>query len=219
MLFNKDYLFIHIPRTAGKCIKSSIIPFLNKPIYLSQETINEEYFDENDFLKINKKFVHFSLSEIKFFHGENEEELPKIEEIKNIIICLRNPLDRIKSMYKFDFLKNSYSGDFESFISKLGETRWTRNIKDFCAIENEMPNNLKFIRFSNLEEDLSKLLNINNIDINFKKHNQIAELTEAQKKDLFKIKDLNKAISNINFWEEWSIKIGLINPITEKDFL
>lgn len=40
---------------------------------------------------------------------------------------------------------------------------------------------------------------------------------QNKKKKLFKIKDTQKVISNINKWEAWSIKNGLFNPITEKD--
>jgi len=218
MLYNKDYLFIHIPRTAGKCIKSSLIPILEKPIYLAQKKTHPKFFNKQDFIQIKDNFVHLSLEEIEFF-SKKENELPNINNIKNIIICLRNPLDRVKSLYKFHRFKGTYSNDFESFILKLGQKRWTRNIKSFCTINNEIPKNVKFIKFDSLEKDLCKLLHINYIDINTKKHNQLVNLNQIQKNNLFKIKNINKAISIINTWEEWSIQKGLFNPVTEKDFL
>jgi hypothetical protein len=244
MLYNKDYLFIHIPRSAGKCIKSAIIPFLEKPIYLSQNQINNKFFNEKDFININKSFVHFSLEEInhlnenkniidfykntsikiknekliKSINNLNKKELPDFKN-KKIIICLRNPLDRAKSLYKFKCVKDGYLNYFELFTNILGKERFLRNTKSFFTINGEIPSNVEFIRFDSLENDLSKLFNINKIDVESKKHNQVYELNEGQKTKFFKVKDINKVISNINKWEEWSIQKGLLNPITEKDLL
>jgi len=216
MLFNKDYLFIHIPRTGGKCIKSALIPFLEKPIYLAQKEMHTKFFNRKDFINIKYNFVHFSLEEIKC---SAETELPDLNNIKNIIICLRNPLDRAKSLYKFAFFKGDYAKDFESFISELGESRWRRTTKDFCTIDNQIPQNVKFIKFSNLEEDLCNLLSINEIDLKSKKHNEIKHLNDMQKKEFFKVKNIGKVIDSINTWEGWAIQKGLLNSITEKDFL
>jgi hypothetical protein len=236
MLYNKDYLFIHIPRSAGKCIKSSIIPYLNKPIYFAQKSINKNFFNHNDYIKVNEFLVHTSLDEIEFLKSiKNAKEikderlsrmfienqnLPDLKQIKNIIICLRNPLDRAKSLYKYECIKHSYEEDFESFTDFLGKGhKFFSNTKNYCTINNELPDNIKFIRFDSLEEDLCKLFNVNKIEVQSKKHNQLIELNEPQKEKFFKVKDINRVIFNINTWEEWAIKRRLLNPITEKDLL
>ena len=200
MLFNKDYLFIHIPRTAGKCIKSSVIPFLEKPIYFAQKVINEKYFNKNDFIIINKFLVHSSLEEIEFLKNiknlkeitderlsrmfiENQH-LPDLKHIKNIVICLRNPLDRAKSLYKYQCFRKKYTKDFESFTDLLGkEYKFFSDTKNYCTINNEIPENTKFIRFDFLEEDLCKVLSVKNINVKSKKHNEIAILNEERKKE------------------------------------
>jgi hypothetical protein len=246
MLFNKDYLFIHIPRTAGKCVKSACIPFLDKPLYLAQRHTEPKHFNDNDFTRINKLLVHSSLEELKYLkeinHLENipqedilrrptmfirNQILPNIDEAKKIIICLRNPLDRAKSLYKFDFFKaltfqnrkdKKFSfPDFDTYLLKLGKTLWRGSIKNFCTINGQIPKNVHFIKFSNLQKDLSDLLNVNNIDIKSRQHNQIKELTDIQKESFFKLKDKEKAIDIINTWEEWAIQRGLLNAVTEKD--
>jgi hypothetical protein len=236
MIYNKDYLFIHIPRSGGKCIKSSVIPFLEKPIYFAQKAINEKFFNKNDYIRINKFLVHSSLDEIELLKKiknpkEIEDErlsnmfiehqhLPNLKEIKNIVICLRNPLDRAKSLYKYQCFLKKYREDFETFTDLLGKGyKFFSNTKNYCTINNEIPENIKFIRFDSLEEDLCKLLNVNKIDTQSKKHNQVYELNESQEDKFFKVKDVNRVISNINTWEEWSIQRGLLNSVTEKDFL
>ena len=236
MIYNKDYLFIHIPRSAGKCIKSAIIPFLEKPIYFAQKSINKNFFNHNDYIRINEFLVHISLDEIEFLKSiknakeiKNErlsrmfienQNLPDLKEIKNIVMCLRNPLDRAKSLYKYQCFLKKYKENFETFTKLLGKrNKFFSNTKNYCTINNELPDNIKFIRFDSLEEDLCKLFNVNKIDIQSKKHNQIYELNEAQNEKFFKVKDINRAISNINTWEEWAIQSGLLNAVTEKDFL
>jgi len=243
MLYNKDYLFIHIPRSAGKCIKSAIIPLLERPIYFAQRDISKKFFNKNDFNKIGGEAVHLSLEEINHINQNkslvdfykntsiifkdqtltdqtiiNKKELPDFKN-KKIIACLRNPLDRAKSLHKFSCIKGEYLGCFQSFTSILGKSRFLRNTKSFFTINEKLPQNVNFIRFDSLEEDLCKLFNVNKIDVKSKHHNQVYELNEVEKAILFKVEDINKVISNINKWEEWSIQRGLLNPITEKDFL
>jgi hypothetical protein len=237
MIYNKDYLFIHIPRSAGKCIKSSIIPLMQKPIYFAQKHIDKKFFNQNDFILINPSSVHISLEEIDFLKNfKNAQEIkdkrlsdmfienqyvPDLKQIKNIIICLRNPLDRAKSLYKYEFFKRDYRADFETFTEKLVQqkAKFFSPTKHYCTINNELPDNIKFIRFDFLEEDLCKLFNVNKIDVQSKKHNQIHKLNESEKHTFFKFKDVNKVISNINTWEEWVIQKGLLNAVTEKDFI
>ena len=236
MIYNKDYLLIHIHRSAGKCTKSSVIPFLEKPICFAQKVINEKFFNKNDYIRINKFLVHSSLDEIELLKKiKNPEEikdkrlsnmfienqnLPDLKEIKNIVICLRNPLDRAKSLYKYQCFVKKYRENFETFTDLLGKGyKFFSNTKNYCTINNEIPENIKFIRFDSLEEDLCKLLSVNKIDTQSKKHNQVYELNESQEEKFFKVENINKVISNINTWEEWSIQRGLLNAVTEKDFL
>jgi hypothetical protein len=245
MLFNKDYLFLHIPRTAGKCVKSSVIPFLEKPIFICQKQLNGEFFDKNNFTELNPSLVHSSLEELNFLIQNNDksyddvknqinerkdrfskliyknQHLPDIKNIKNIIVCLRNPLQRLKSLYKFDFFQGKYTSDFESYTNSLKTKAngFLLSTDRYFVIDDKIPENVKFIKFGSLEEDLSKLLNVEKVNVAQKKHNEIRELSIEQEKKLFRVRNIENVISNINHWEKWSISNGLLNPITEKDFL
>jgi hypothetical protein len=236
MLYNKDYLFIHIPRSAGKCIKSAIIPLLEKPIYFAQKVISKKYFNENDYIRINQFLIHSSLEELKLLKTiKNPEEikskrlskmfienqhLPDLEQTKNIIMCLRNPLDRAKSLYKFEVVLRGHKGDFKSFTDLLAQKKKPKffsDIKNYCTIDNELPENIKFIRFEFLEDDLKKIFPI--YDLNIQKQNEIFLKNEYQKGISLEADDIEKVISNINTWEEWAIQKGLLNAVTEKDFI
>ena len=238
MIYNKDYLFIHIPRSGGKCLKSCAIPFLEKPIYLAQKFIDEKFFNKDDFIRINESLVHSSLDEIEHLKkAKNRAEIkgkrlnnmfwphqdvPDLKQIKSIVVCLRNSLDRAKSLYKHQCFLKKYKEDFETFTGLLGKDKLSKffsNTKNYCTINNELPENITFIKFDSLQEDLCKLLNTNEIDIKSKKHNEIFEFNEFEEKRFFGVTDINKVITNINNWEQWAIEQGLMKPITEKDFL
>jgi hypothetical protein len=194
-----------------------------------------QFFNDKDFIQINGAYVHFSLDEMQYMQKGRKEivfeeylvnllptldktELPSFQD-KKIIVCLRNPLERAMSIYKFKVFRHKCSENFESFTETLEKKRFSRNTKSYCTINNQIPKNVEFINFNSLEGDLCKLFNINKIDVNSKKHNQIVSLNELQKQTFFKIKNVEKVISNINKWEEWSIKEGLLKPVTEKDFI
>ena len=245
MLFNKDFLFLHIPRTAGKCIKSSIIPFLEKPVYLAQKYIDYRYFSSS-FIRVNPNLAHSSLEELialrnkkewdrfveeKLINKKNEPNLirtlnglssnnnylPDLDKIKTIIVCCRNPLDRARSLHKLSYSNKS----FEYFLSNIGKTRTTANMKNYCNIKGKIPENLKFINFSSIEKDLCNILNLNKIDIKSKKHNEILDLNEKEiyNRYIHSVKDIDKAVDIINDWEEWAIKNRLVASVTKKDFL
>lgn len=249
MLFNKDYLFLHIPRTAGKCVKSSVIPFMENPIFLCQKQLTRRYFGHHSFKKLNPALVHCTLEEFDFLIQNNDkcyddlkdkipernnrfsrmvcknQHLPDIKSIENIIVCLRNPLERARSLYKFDFFRGKTGRSFDSYTDYLIKNKrdWTRpfclSTEKYFVINDKIPENVKFIKFESLEQDLCKLFNVEKINVAENKHNQIQDLNLEQQQKLFKVKDPQKVILNINKWEDWSIQMGLLNPITEMDLL
>ena len=224
-------------------MKSSVIPFMEKPIFLSQKSIYHKFFNYEDFIQLNPALVHCSLEELFYLIENNDksyddlkdkipqrknrfskmvcknQHLPDIKSIKNIIVCLRNPLERARSLYKFDFFTGKLTfQDFESYTDSLcGTNCFSSSSEKYFLIDGKIPENVKFVKFDSLEEDLCKLFNLEKINVQQNKHNEIRELSAEQEKKLFKIKDTQKVISNINKWEAWSIKNGLFNPITEKD--
>jgi len=234
MLFNKDYLFIHVPRTAGKCIKSSILNHLDSPRYLCQIKIDKNIFNKNSYIHYSRNVIrppakgstHLSLNEIveqNFIWPEglweNGIDFNKIK----IILCARNPYDRLKSLFKLrlSILKRMNISEyysFESFISeKLTKDRLFRSTYEYCNINGEMPKNLHFIRYSNLNEDLSNLFGVE-INTEITRHNEIYKLNLEQQKKLYGIKDKDKAVELINQWESWGIENKLFEPVT-KDML
>jgi len=219
MLFNKDYLFIHIPRTGGKCIKSTIIPFLEKPIYVCQKHIDKKCFNSKKFYLFPDESPHKLAVDTKFFLQERGIDIDKLK----VIATIRNPYDRIKSLYKFFKFKNKTSTNFDNFLKIIdnskGKTNFFKPIKDYCTIDNKLLKNINFIRFDYINEDLCKTFNIKNIDASVKKHNEIKILSEEESKQIFHLKNKEKAVSIINQWEEWAINQGLVKAVTEKDFL
>jgi Sulfotransferase domain len=249
MLFNKDYLFIHIPRTAGKCIKSSILNHLQGPNYLCQANIKPDFFNTNNYIDYNeflqKNCTHFSLKDLsvkKMIWPEGLwENRIDFNQFK-IITCARNPYDRIKSLYKLyaysywvscyksdrrdDFCDDEPRENFENLLFKvLGDRNYKirsrhsdmfRSTYEYCNVNEQMPKNLHFIRYDNLNEDLSNLFGVQ-INTERTRHNVLFQVEPSQEQ-IFAINDKDKAVELINQWESWGIENKLFEPVT-KDML
>lgn len=231
MLFNKDYLFIHVPRTAGKCTKSSILNHLEGPRYLCQIRVDKNFFNKNSYIRYSRNGIyppakggtHLSLNELikqKFLWPEDLwENGIDFNKIK-IILCARNPYDRLKSLFKLrlSILKRMNISEyysFESFISeKLTKDRLFRSTYEYCNMNGQIPKNLHFIRHNNLNEDLSNLFGTE-INTELTRHNEIYKLNDEQQKNLYGIKDKDKAVELINQWESWGIENKLFEPVTK----
>jgi hypothetical protein len=218
MLFNKDYLFIHVPRTAGKCIKSSILNHLESPRYLCQKHINSKFFNKNNYNHYSKENTHLSLNELVEKNFIWPEKI-NFNTIK-IILCARDPLDRVKSLFKYhEYINRKYGVvlkyNFESFIlEKLGTKPMSRNTYEYCNINGEIPKNLHFIRYSHLNQDLSNLLGVE-INTEKKRHNAIYKLNDIEQKEFYRIKYKNQVVDRINQWESWGIENKLFEPVTK----
>lgn len=204
MLYNSKYLFLHIPRTAGKCVKSAILPYLEKPVYLAQNHIAPEYFT-TEYRVADGSLVHACLS-----------DLAGILPLQKLIIIagLRNPIDRIKSIYAVD-RRLGYPKGFEFYLKNdFGKKKWHKDTASFCLLDDNLPPNLHFVRFQNLKEDFLKILGIP-IDFESKRHNasKISALSED-----YRVLNKEACADIVNRWERRAIERGLLLECTALDF-
>lgn len=173
MVYN-DLIFIHIPKTGGSSIRSSLSKNYNLLYNASKQNLiklgysNLENFENYNFSIYNFK-DHLPYQLIK----KN-----KLEKNKYVFTFIRNPFSRVVSMYfecmanKFhiDGLNTSKNISFEDFIEIIIEKPYwfALPMVDYIGINNI--DDIDFIgRFENFENDILKLKK--KVKISIKHHN------------------------------------------------
>ena len=150
--FQKGFLFVHIPKTAGNSIQSALRDYSeDRLVALRKEQDGIERFGlRNPKYKIRK---HSKLREYRDTLGE--EQFRKLYRFT----CVRNPWDRMVSYY-FTPTQNPESWDREKFYGIISKAI---SIADYLRLnENEKDPfaNVDYImRFENLADDFRTVCN------------------------------------------------------------
>tara|TARA_X000000950_G_scaffold202615_1_gene243862 strand:+ start:629 stop:1366 length:738 start_codon:yes stop_codon:yes gene_type:complete len=171
----KDFIFIHIPKTGGSSIRSS----LNKNYELIYNA-TEKNLKKLGYLNLNENFENY---DFKIYNFIDHLPYPLIKK-KNYDInkykftFIRNPFSRVVSLY-FECMANNFHLEglktnkkigFEEFVEIITKKPYwfTLPMIDYIGIKNI--NDIDFIgRFENFENDLLKLKK--KIKISIKHHN------------------------------------------------
>lgn len=146
--FQKRFLFVHIPKTAGNSIQSVLRDYSeDELVALREEQDGVERFGlRNPNYKLRK---HSTLAEYRAALGESEfANLYKFT-------CVRNPWDRMISLY-FTPTQNPAAWDRKKFRKVIGKAL---PVSDYLRLNERQPGNDPFqnvnhiIRFENLAED------------------------------------------------------------------
>ncbi len=154
---NKNFLFIHIPKTGGNSIQNILAPYADEKIVNKNNLQDgvERFEVEHEHLKINK---HSSLTDYK-----NQLDLMSFKDLYKFSV-IRNPFDRLISFY-FSPHRQVNNWDKKEFI-KLVESinpiksyiTLKRNLNILSFNKNKLDKDLDFlIRFENLEKDFEKV--------------------------------------------------------------
>jgi hypothetical protein len=186
MIFTRDLVFLHPPKTAGMSTTEYLLNVLPTPIFLSHP-LGDEVLPEGVIHLVGKR--HETLSEareIVFHHGFDLRKFPII------LATIRNPYDLEVSRWAFlrqgqpweqgpeqvlacassfeEFaLKNEQRGGSwaTDALAHLGHNTITGNpggrpypneLKDFFTIDGQIPSNLRIIRFETIVTDLRDAL-------------------------------------------------------------
>ena len=174
MLWNSDFLFLHIPKTAGKSLTKAFVQLLDRPVtcVVSKGQIEELKDCDHAGLTIIEGRGHESMKPTRKILVEHKKEF---ETFKAIIVAIRNPYDLMVSNYFF--MRKTYEhnkhrvnfriaeeNNFEDYSQKVGFT----TIENWMTIDGKRPPNLRIIRFENLQEDLdnfSKEFKLNSVKL------------------------------------------------------
>ena len=114
--------FVHIPKTAGTSLKKGFNKEYGKNLFLdyggrSSEThrsIKELIYQKKDFYAF-KKLLNNSGHCMVAGHNHITKYFG-ISKLENTVVMLREPFQRLKSHYKHATVRQSFEGNFETFI-------------------------------------------------------------------------------------------------------
>lgn len=159
MIFNDDFLFIHVPKTAGMSLSEALLKSLRgSVIYTVPDGHAEPTYGEE---VVNGK-RHETLPEANEWFKKNGLD-KTVEDFKYLVSMVRNPYDLEISRYHY--LRKGHkwdsghaqdlalAGDLEKFV--LG-SRWWFEFNDYYEIEGRLPSNLFVIRYETFVQDMKK---------------------------------------------------------------
>jgi hypothetical protein len=165
VLFNKDVLFIHVPKTGGWSLTRHLLVVLPKPVwYVHSEPIPEGIPTEG--------VVHV--------RGNGHESLDEADacvqaqgfaaaDFPVILAVLRNPYALEVSRYAYALDGHPWdrgpnqqlamTHDFETFaIESMHQAGPQRPLESYFLLQGALPKNLRLVRFENLAEEATDAL-------------------------------------------------------------
>jgi hypothetical protein len=164
MIFSKDVLFMHIPKTGGMSVTRYLLDVLPGPVYFSEPRAFPDV-DPERYIRTQSD-RHETLdaaAEIVRRHGLDVRELPLI------LAVLRNPYEIVISAYAYVRKQKpgtggynqdlALRGDFESFAVHAQYHRGEEHSLDrYVTLGGEIPANLRIVRFEELAEGVKREL-------------------------------------------------------------
>lgn len=210
MIYN-DLIFIHIPKTGGSSIRSSLDKNYNLLYNANkQNLIKLGYSNKDNFEKYNF-LVHDFKDHLPFQLIKKND----LERNKFIFTFIRNPFSRMVSLY-YECMNNPLIDlnagkgiSFEYFVNLVTEKSYWFTIPMIDYIGKNNIDKIDFIgRFENFENDILKLRFKKKINISIKHHNFNNNIKNKLKfADYSKFYNNNKIIDNMNEYYKNDLKI------------
>jgi hypothetical protein len=164
MLFNRDILFLHVPKTGGMAVTKYLLDVLERPVYYTQPDHDPE-LEASGVIQI-PGIRHENLVDAQALVKDHGFEL---DQFAAILAVMRNPYDLEVS--RFAYLQNNHAwdrghnqdlamaGDFEAFAKDSSDHGGSvRSIQTYFQFDGVTPKNLRILRTERLEKDLKSAL-------------------------------------------------------------
>ena len=166
MLINPDFAFIHFPKTAGKSLTRYFIEAWDDPIYglVSRGQLQEVSSIMRSGVTLKVASGHENMRRTSMILRENGR---RIENLRAIFVCIRNPYDIAVSTYFFmrdKFLANRNKLRFRMAVEMTFEDFWCNDPsaaepERWLTLNGTVLENQRFIRFESIREDLEVFRN------------------------------------------------------------
>ncbi len=160
MIFCRELLFVHVPKTGGMSVSKCLLNVLSPPVYYSRPA-GSARTNLPGIVEI-PGIRHESLAEAKEVVARHGFELARFPLI---VAAIRNPYALEVSRYAYLQIGNIWdkghnqdralTANFETFaVTSHDHGGRTRPLQSYFEIEGHMPANLRILRCENLEDDL-----------------------------------------------------------------
>ena len=157
MIFTGDFLFIHVPKTAGMSISNALLKSLRGKVYYAvQDGHGKSEFGET----VLEGRRHQTLATADaYFEDKGLEH--RVANFKYVMTMVRKPYEMEVSRYHYlrkghDWDKGiaqqlALAGDFPAFVAN---SQWWFDFRDYYTIDGLVPDNLHVVRFEHFEQTL-----------------------------------------------------------------
>ncbi len=165
MIFNRDVLFIHVPKTGGMAVTECLLEALPKPVFYSHPHAHDPDLAARGVVQIpgRRHETAAMCRETMARHGHD------FDALKLIIAVARDPYETEVSRYAYMQNGNAWDnganqelameGDFEAFARESQSHGGGRaRIEDYFEIDGHIPVALRVLRQENLEAELRAAL-------------------------------------------------------------
>lgn len=165
MIFTKDFLFVHVPKTGGMAVTELLLKILPRPVYYSHPHEPNPELAAQGIVEIpgDRHEPMAVCRDVLAQHGVD------IAKLKLIIAVVRNPYEMEVS--RFSYLQNGHawdaglnqelamSGDFEAFARDSEDHGGAaRPIQSYFELDGVLPENLRVLHQENLAAELREAL-------------------------------------------------------------
>jgi hypothetical protein len=163
MLFSKELLFIHVPKTGGMSIDQSLLATLARPVYYVRPS-HEPPIKDSGIVEIVED-RHLSLPAARNVVSQHGFE---IGQFPMILAVIRNPYSLEVSRYAY--LQNDHAwdagsnqqlaltADFETFAINSSVHGGSVPIEDYFQLDGRILENVRIVRFENLDDGIRDAL-------------------------------------------------------------
>lgn len=163
MIWNRDVLFIHVPKTGGMSISKRLLYALPRPVYYTNGDDEPAPGDPEGATHVGG-LRHENLEQAREALRSRGVSLSRF---RAILAVVRNPYQMEVSRYHYLRLDNPWDkgpaqklaleGDFERFaIESPYLFSSTPHIERFFTVDGLVPPNLRLLRFETLQEDFDR---------------------------------------------------------------